>query len=137
MATSNPVRKSEKKLRIHVSKHGDLKTEKYLELINNIVLAKLQVEQKLFYQLSRDENARISALTNDEILEEEFEKNAEANAIANATEKKFLKNKKKNKKKKEKAKAKKKKIMEDSPPKDILPCLDTVLAHIEILERLY
>ena len=148
MATSNPVRKSEKKLRIHVSKHGDLKTEKYLELVNNIVLAKLQVEQKLFYQLSRDENARISALTNDEILEEDFEKNAEANATANAianvvnslviaTEKNALKNKKKNKKKKEKAKAKKKKIMEDSPPKDIRPCLDTVLAHIEILERLY
>ena len=142
MPTSNPVRKSEKKLRIHVSKHGDLKTEKYLELVNNIVLAKLQVEQKLFTQLSRDENSRISALTNDEILEEDFEKNAEANAIANvvnslviATEKNALKNKKKNKKKKEKAKAKKKKMMEDMPPKDIRPCLDKVLAHIEILEN--
>ena len=146
MATSNPVRKSEKKLRQHVLKHGDVKDEKYLELVNNIVHTKLQMEQKLFTQLAHDErlaeNSRISALTDDEILEEDFVKNAEANAIANAvnslliaTEEKSLKNKKKNKKKKEKAKAKKKKIMEDSPPKDISPCLDTVLAHIETLEN--
>ena len=147
MPTSNPVRKSEKKLRQHVLKHGDVKDEKYLELVNNIVHTKLQEEQKFYHQVIRDaklaENSRISALTDNEILEEDFEKNAEANAIANvvnslviATEKNALKNKKKNKKKKEKAKAKKKKIMEDSPPKDISPCLDTVLAHIEILERL-
>ena len=46
------------------------------------------------------------------------------------------KNKKKNKKKKEKAKVKKKKLMEAKPPKDILPCLDTVLARIETLEKM-
>ena len=146
MTTSNPVRKSEKKLRQHVLKHGDVKDEKYLELVNNIVHTKLQEEQKLFYQLARDErlaeNTRISALTNDEILDEDFEKNVVANAIANAvnslviaTEKNALRNKKRNKKKKEKAKAKKKKMMEDMPPKDIRPCLDKVLAHIEILEN--
>ena len=147
MATSNPVRKSEKKLRQHVLKHGDVVDEKYLELVNNIVHTKLQEEQKFYHQLARDErlaeNSRITALTDDEILEEDFEKNAEANAIANAvnslliaTEKNALRNKKRNKKKKEKAKAKKKKMMEDRPPKDISPCLDTVLAHIETLERL-
>ena len=154
MTSLNPVRNTEKKLRIHVSKHGDLKTEKYLELVNNIVLAKLQVEEQLALtekilekQSSRNERSRINALTDDEILEEDFEKNAEANAIANAianavnsliiaTEKNALRNKKRNKKKKEKAKAKKAKLKEDSPPKDILPCLDTVLAHIENLERL-
>jgi len=116
-------------------------------LVNNIVHTKLQEEQKLFYQLARDErlaeNSRISALTDNEILEEDFEKNATANAIANAvnsllisTEKNALRNKKRNKQKKEKAKAKKKKMTEDMPPKDIRPCLDTVLAHIENLERL-
>ena len=150
MPSLNPVRNTEKKLRIHVSKHGDLKTEKYLELVNNIVLAKLQVEEQLARtekilekQVSRNERSRINALTDDEILEEDFEKNASANAIANAvnsliiaTEKNAIKNKKRNKKKKEKAKAKKKKMMEDMPPKDIRPCLDTVLAHIETLETL-
>ena len=150
MTSLNPVRNTEKKLRIHVSKHGDLKTEKYLELVNNIVLAKLQVEEQLALtekilekQVYRNERSRINALTDDEILDEDFEKNAEANAIANAvnsliiaTEKNALRNKKRNKKKKEKAKAKKAKLKEDSPPKDILPCLDTVLAHIENLERL-
>ena len=151
MASNNPLRKSEKKLRLHLLKHGDVKNEKYLELVNNIVLAKLQEAELVLQveqQVARDEKSveheRITALTDDEILEEDFEKNAAANAIANAvnsliiaTEKNALKNKKKNKKKKEKAKAKKKKMMEDSPPKDIRPCLDTVLAHIEILERLY
>jgi hypothetical protein len=147
MATSNPVRKSEKKLRQHVLKHGDVKDEKYLELVNNIVHTKLQEEQKFYHQVIRDaklaENSRISALTDNEILEEDFEKNAEANAIANAvnsliiaTEKNALRNKKKNKKKKEKAKAKKKKMMEARSPKDILPCLDTVLARIETLEKM-
>jgi hypothetical protein len=118
-------------------------------LVNNIVHTKLQEEQKLFYQLARDErlaeNSRISALTDNEILEEDFEKNATANAIANAvnsllisTEKNALRNKKRNKQKKEKAKAKakKKKMTEDMPPKDIRPCLDTVLAHIETLEKM-
>ena len=150
MSTSNPVRKSEKKLRQHVLKHGDVTDKKYLELVNNIVLAKLQeaelvlqVEQQVARDEKSAESARINALTDDEILDEDFEKNAEANAIANAinalviaTEKKAAKNKKKNKKKKEKAKAKKKKMMEDRPPKNIRPCLDTVLAHIETLERL-
>ena len=150
MATSNPVRKSEKKLRQHVLKHGgDVEDEKYLELVNNIVLAKLLVDEQLAHtekilekQVSRNERSRINALTDDEILDEDFEKNAIANAIANAvnslviaTEKNALKNKKRNKKKKEKAKAKKKKMMEDMPPKDIRPCLDKVLAHIEILEN--
>jgi len=149
MATSNPVRKTEKKLRIHVSKHGDLKTEKYHELVNNIVLAKLQVEEQLARtekivekQVSRNERSRINALTDDEILDEDFEKNATANAIANAvnsliiaTEKNALKNKKKNKKKKEKAKAKKKMLREENP-KNIRPCLDTVLARIETLEKM-
>jgi len=151
--TSNPVRKSEKKLRIHVSKHGDLKTEKYLELVNNIVLAKLQVEEQLVRtekilekQTSRNERSRINALTDDEILDEDFEKNASANAIANAvanvvnsliiaTEKNAARNKKRNKKKKEKAKAKKKKLREENP-KNIRPCLDTVLARIETLEKI-
>ena len=147
MATSNPVRKSEKKLRQHVLKHGDVKDEKYLELYNNLVLTKQEVEQKFYYQVARDEKSaersRINALTDDEILDEDFEKNASANAIANAvnalviaTEITAAKNKKKNKKKKEKAKAKKKKMMEDRPPKNIRPCLDTVLARIETLEKM-
>ena len=143
MPTSNPGRKSEKKLRIHVSKHGDLKTEKYLELVNNIVLAKLQEVVKKVADEKSAERARITALTDDEILDEDFEKNALENARINAAiaeavkiARKKEKNKKKNKKKKEKAKVKKKKLMEAKPPKDILPCLDTVLARIETLEKM-
>ena len=142
MPTSNPVRKSEKKLRLHVLKHGDV-NEKYHELVNNIVLAKLHVAEQVARDEISAERARINALTDDEILEETFEQNASANAIANAvnalviaTEITAAKNKKKNKKKKEKAKAKKKKMMEDRPPKNIRPCLDTVLARIETLEKM-
>ena len=142
MPTSNPVRKSEKKLRLHVLKHGDV-NEKYHELVNNIVLAKLQEVVKKVADEKSTERARISALTDDEILNEDFEKNALENARINAAIAEAMKiarnkekNKKKNKKKKEKAKAKKKKMMEDRPPKNIRPCLDTVLARIETLEKM-